>query len=99
MLVARFIGSKAEFLGVPSNEVLKTAEGTGAIPYHVPGVELTRDEELCSFDAILKNYRLQDPELQQLAAIMRGADTAKLDLAPIIGRVICDIARAICQFR
>jgi len=81
-LVARFIDSKAEFLYVPSNEVLKTAEATGAIPYDVPGVELTHDGELCSFDAILKKYKLDDPALQQLAAIVRGADTDRLDLAP-----------------
>jgi len=54
-LVARFIDSEAEFLYVPSKEVLKTAEETGAIPYDVSGVELTHDGELCSFDAILKS--------------------------------------------
>lgn len=81
-LVARFIDSQAEFLYVPSKEVLKTAEETGAIPYDVPGVELTHDGELCSFDAILKKYKLDDPALQQLAAIVRGADTSRLDLTP-----------------
>lgn len=35
-LVARFIDAKAEFLYVPSKDVLKTAEETGAIPYDVP---------------------------------------------------------------
>ena len=81
-LVARFIDSEAEFLYVPSTEVLKTAEETGAIPYDVSGVELTHDGELCSFDAILKKYKLEDPALQQLAAIVRGADTDRLDLTP-----------------
>lgn len=81
-LVARFIDSEAEFLYVPSKEVPKTAEETGAIPYDVSGVELTHDGELCSFDAILKKYKLEDPALQQLAAIVRGADTDRLDLTP-----------------
>ena len=81
-LVARFIDSEAESLYVPSKEVLKTAEETGAIPYDVSGVELTHDGELCSFDAILKKYKLEDPALQQLAAIVRGADTDRLDLTP-----------------
>jgi len=81
-LVARFIDSEAEFLYVPSKEVLKTAEETGANPYDVSGVELTHDGELCSFDAILKKYKLEDPALQQLAAIVRGADTDRLDLTP-----------------
>jgi hypothetical protein len=37
---------------------------------------------LCSFDAFLKKYNLVDPALQQLAGIVRGADTSKLDLTP-----------------
>jgi hypothetical protein len=81
-LVARFIDTEAEFLYVPSKEVPKIAEEIGAIPYDVPGVELTHDGEFCSFDAILKKYKLEDPALQQLAAIVRGADTDRLDLAP-----------------
>lgn len=56
--------------------------GTGAIPYDVPGVEMTHDGDLCSFDAFLKKYDLTDPALQQLAVIVRGADTSRLDLAP-----------------
>jgi len=54
----------------------------GAIPYDIPGVELTHDGELCSFDAFLKKYGLDDPALQQLAIIVRGADTSRLDLTP-----------------
>jgi hypothetical protein len=38
--------------------------------------------DLCSFDAFLKKHELTDPALQQLAVIVRGADTARLDLAP-----------------
>jgi hypothetical protein len=38
--------------------------------------------ELCSFDAFLKKYDLNDPGLQQLAEIVRGADTSRLDLTP-----------------
>jgi len=37
---------------------------------------------LCSFDAFLRLHDLTDPVLQQLAVIVRGADTARLDLAP-----------------
>ena len=48
----------------------------------MPGVALTHVGELCSFDTFLSSYQLQDPALQQLATIVRGADTARLDLAP-----------------
>jgi hypothetical protein len=81
-LIARFIDREPEFLYVPNRDVLEVAKTTGAVPYDVPGVEMTHDGELCSFDAFLKKYRLDDPALQQLAAIVRGADTSRLDLAP-----------------
>ena len=38
--------------------------------------------ERCSFDAFLAKYRLNDPALQKLATIVRGADTSRLDLTP-----------------
>lgn len=81
-LIVRFIDKDAEFLYVPSNEVLNVAEETGAIPYDIPGVEFSHVGELCSFDAFLKKYGLTAPALQQLAAIVRGADTSRLDLTP-----------------
>jgi len=81
-LIARFIDKEAEFLYVPATDVLRIAEGTGAIPYDIPGVELSHVGELCSFDAFLTKYKLDAPALQQLAVIVRGADTSRLDLAP-----------------
>jgi len=80
--VRRFVDEDAEFLFVPPNEVTTVAEREGAVPYDVPGVELTHDGPLCSFDAILKKYNLTDPALQELAVIVRGADTNRLNLSP-----------------
>ena len=62
--------------------MLKVAGETGAIPYDVPDVELSHLGELCSFDAFLRKYALEEPELQELATIVRGADTGRLDLSP-----------------
>jgi rhodanese-related sulfurtransferase len=81
-LIARFIDPTAEFLYVPTPNVLGTAKEKEAIPYDVPDVAFTHDGELCSFDAFLKTYHLSDPALQRLALIVRGADTARLELAP-----------------
>jgi hypothetical protein len=81
-LVARFIDKEPEFLYVRSSEVLRIAEQADAIPYDIPNVELTHDGELCSFDAFLKKYALDEPALQQMARIVRGADTSRLDLTP-----------------
>lgn len=81
-LIRRFIDPDAEILFVPPDHVVPTARATGAIPFDVEGVELSHDGPLCSFDALLKKYELDDPALQELAVIVRGADTARLDLAP-----------------
>lgn len=81
-LTARFIDQVPEFLYVPGNQVLSVVHATGAIPYDIPNVELSHVGDLCSFDVFLKKYNLIDPALQQLAAIVRGADTSKLDLTP-----------------
>lgn len=81
-LVGRFIDKKAEFLYVPAGDVLRVARETGAIPYDIPGVELSHVGKLCSFDSFLTKYELTDPVLKQLAVIVRGADTSQLNLTP-----------------
>jgi rhodanese-related sulfurtransferase len=82
-LIARFIDRDAEFLYVPPKDVLRTAKEKEAVPYDVPDVAFSHDGELCSFDAFLKTYRLTgDPALARLAEIVRGADTARPELAP-----------------
>jgi len=81
-LVTRFIDQAPEFLYVPARDVMRIAGETGAIPYDIPDVELSHVGPLCSFDAFLKKYSLDDPALQQLAVIVRGADTSRLDLSP-----------------
>ncbi|HYG90138.1 MAG TPA: chromate resistance protein ChrB domain-containing protein [Azospirillum sp.] len=80
--MARFIDEQPEFLYVPNDRVLAVAQETGAIPYDIPGVELGHAGPLCSFDAFLTKYRLDEPALWRLAVIVRGADTSRLDLTP-----------------
>ena len=81
-LITRFIDRHGEFLFAPPADVVRLARETGATPYDVEGVELSHDGPRCSFDAFLGKYGLSDPILQELAVIVRGADTARLDLAP-----------------
>ena len=81
-LIRRFIDHDAEFVFVPADQVLVRAAELDAIPFDVEGVELSHDGPLCSFDAILKKYGLSDPALDEIAIIVRGADTERLDLAP-----------------
>jgi hypothetical protein len=82
-LISRFIDREAEFLFVPAADVLRLAAQSSATPYDVPGVALTHVWERCSFDAFIAEYQLGDSEaLNQLAAIVRGADTDRLGLTP-----------------
>ena len=82
-LVRRFVEPDAEFLYVPTERVFEVAKETGATPYDIPGADpFSHVGELCSFDAFIKHYGLDDPALRRLAVIVRGADTARHDLAP-----------------
>lgn len=81
-LIARFIDKDPEFLYVPVDQVFLIAEREGAIAYDIPGAELSHVGDKCSFDAFLDCYALTDAALEQLAVIVRGADTSRLDLTP-----------------
>jgi hypothetical protein len=62
--------------------VKRLAQERAAIPFDIEGVELSHDGPLSTFDALLAKYHLTDPALAEVAVIVRGADTARLDLAP-----------------
>ncbi|HEY3432601.1 MAG TPA: chromate resistance protein ChrB domain-containing protein [Rhodocyclaceae bacterium] len=80
-LVARFIDPSPEFIYAPAEDVIEIAAETGAIPFDVPGAELDHDGGLCSFDAFIKEYKLQDKALDRLALIVRAADCGQPTLA------------------
>ena len=81
-LIKRFIDAKAEIRYVPASLVLTVAADEAATAFDVPGVELTHAGPLCSFDAFLEKYHLEDPALARLAEIVRAADTNTLDRSP-----------------
>jgi rhodanese-related sulfurtransferase len=82
-LIRRFIDPQARFLYTPTENVFAMAKQTGAIPYDIPGAEpFTHDGPLCSFDTIIRHFAIRDAALEYLALIVRGADTARLDLTP-----------------
>ncbi len=96
-LISRFVDRDAEFLYVPAKEVREVARAKEAVPYDVPDVHFTHEGERCSFDAFVKHYALGgDPALKQLALIVRGADTAKVELtaqAPGLAAVSLGLSR------
>lgn len=82
-LIRRFIDTDARILFVDPPEVPSVARETGAIPFDIDGIEISHEGERCSFDTMLKLFGLEsEPSLARLALIVRGADTARHDLAP-----------------
>jgi hypothetical protein len=81
-LIKNFIDKQAEFIYVPKEQVFEKAKLLNAIPYDIPGAEYSHYGGECSFDYFIKKHQLQDAALVQIAAIVRGADTDRFDLAP-----------------
>ena len=75
-LIKKFVDKDAEFVFVPSDKVVEEATRLDAIPYDVKNVELGHHGKECSFEAILKKYKLTgDRALVLLGKIVNGADT------------------------
>lgn len=81
-LIKRFVDQEAEFIYVPKELVFDKARELNAVPYDIPGAEYSHYGGHCTFDYIVEKHQLSDPALRQIAAIVRGADTDRFDLAP-----------------
>jgi hypothetical protein len=76
ILIRKFIDPQAEFLFVPTEQVMDVAKREGATPYDVKDVEFGHHGKECSFDALVKKHGLtSDPAIVLLAKIVNGADT------------------------
>lgn len=80
-LIKKFVDKDAEFIYVPFGQVLGKAKELKAIPFDVPGVEFTHYNEQCTFDYIIQKYKIKDPAVLVMAAIVRGADTDRHGIA------------------
>ncbi|MCV2449615.1 sulfurtransferase/chromate resistance protein [Paracoccus sp. DMF] len=81
-LIRRFLDPRAIILFVAPAEVVGVAERYNASPFDIEGVFWSHRDDLCTFDVMLAEFGLSIPALDRLATIVRGADTARLDLAP-----------------
>jgi rhodanese-related sulfurtransferase len=81
-LISRFVNPEAEFIYVPPTDVAKAAADLGGTPYDIKDAEFGHVGDQCSFDAIIRIYGIEDPALDRLATIVRGADTSRPDLTP-----------------
>ena len=81
-LIRRFVDPAAVFLFVAPSEVVAVGERFDAAPFDIENVFWSHRGELCTFDVMVEEFGLATPPLLRLATIVRGADTARLDLAP-----------------
>jgi hypothetical protein len=81
-LIRRFVDPHARFLFVTAAEVEAVAEKFDATAFDIEGVHWSHRGESCTFDTMIEEFGLATPALLQLAEIVRGADTDRLDLAP-----------------
>jgi rhodanese-related sulfurtransferase len=83
-LIRRFVDPDAVFLFVPTSEVAGVVERFKATPFDIEGDNIfwSHRGELCTFDAMVEDFGLGTEPLRRLATIVRGADTARPDLAP-----------------
>jgi hypothetical protein len=75
-LILRFVDANAEFEFVPGKGALESAQVKQAIPFVIPGAELSRKDGKVTFDAIVEKYGISDPAVHKLALIVREADVA-----------------------
>lgn len=80
-LIRRFIDPEAAFIYVPFEEVLATAKQLKATPFDIPGVELTHYGDECTFDCLIKKFKIKDNAVMAMAPIVRGADTDRYETA------------------
>ncbi|WP_028969665.1 chromate resistance protein ChrB domain-containing protein [Sphingomonas sp. URHD0057] len=82
-LIRRFVDPEAVFLYVAPAEVTGVSERFGATPFDVEGVLWSHRGELCTFDVMVEELGLTGfSALAHLAVIVRGADTARPEIAP-----------------
>ena len=73
-LVRRFVDNAAVFLFLPEGS---TEIPEGAEPFDIPGVRLSHHGGHCSFYAMLRQFKLQDPILHRIARVVDEADTVQ----------------------
>lgn len=80
-LIRRFVDPRAVFLFVAPSDVVAVAEGLGGVPFDIENVFWSHRDDTCTFDTMVEEFGLGTAPLLRLATIVRGADTARLQLA------------------
>ena len=70
-LIRRWIDSEAEFAFIPAGEKPKPKSGK---PFDIPGERYSHHGGHCTFYALLKEHKLNDPILARIAQMVDEAD-------------------------
>ena len=73
-LIRKFIDSEAEIIYVPRDQVLAYAERERATSFDAPGATYTHRDGMCSFETLIKEFKITDPAVALLARVVHGAD-------------------------
>jgi hypothetical protein len=73
-LIRKFIDPQAEFVFVP---VGRKPLPEGAEPFDIPGARYSHHRGHCTFHTLLKEFKLKDPVLAQIAQIVDEADVVQ----------------------
>lgn len=80
--IRRFIDPDAVILYAPTSQVFEIAARERAVAFDIPGAPISHEGARCSFDTLLARFDLDNPALQKVATIVRGANTDQHALAP-----------------
>src|SRR5439155_8639884 len=75
-LIRKFIDPGAEIVYVPRDEVLRFAAEHGARSFDAPNAQYTHRGDMCTFEVLVAEFRIDDPAVRRLAQIVHGADIA-----------------------
>lgn len=81
-LIRRFVDAAAQVHYVAAPTVFDAGRLLEAEPFDIDGARYSHQGQSCSFDAFIEAFDIRDEALDRVAAIVRGADTGRLDLAP-----------------
>jgi len=95
-LIRRFIDPDAEFLFVPKEDVLTTAEREGATSFDAPGARYTHRQNLCTFEVLVEDHSLvaKESALAEMARIVHAADIEGEESTHPFGAAISAIGTA-----
>jgi len=73
-LIRKYIDPQAEFVFVPAGQ---KPLPEGAEPFDIPGARYSHHRGHCTFYTLLKEFKLKDPVLAQIAGIVDEADVVQ----------------------